>query len=898
MRTTQPHWAKPRMSLLAVTIAALLSSAAVVAAETASAAAEAKSTADPSEAQGSSAVEPLERIIVKGHRYAPESLTLAGEYNLSRDYLDGLPQGNGNITDMLLTLPGVQSSDSALSADLQGEIRAQLLSISGAQPWQTGFYFNGVNNNSRLDPAASSASPAQINDVQGHPQATFINQSLVDNVTVYDSNVPARFGGFAGGVVDVQPRQRMPREPSVTLSYRGSESSWNQYRVIDERDYNGEDAAQTDSEAFEAPQFSKRTLSLSASTPIGADYALDLALSRTTSTMTEYSLRQNEPTARESVSARLALTSYAWGLDEVRLSATHSPYEGGYLLTDVKDSRFDIEGGGQTLLISARHKEGAALFRSSLSYATSQNSRTAPNVYLPWYRAAGKSWGLNVGEVPFSVEGGYGDIDKEQQTLTWRGSAKFDAWSWGNSDHQLELGLESNYLELSRRRTETGLVYNAPFRDANIDCRGMTLDCIEQTYAVPLDVLAERLGGSIDFANPEHLQAYQENLLTRGQFFQYRRVYPLEYIDVQLQEYAAYLEHNVSLANWEFNLGLRADYDDFLGNLNLAPRLQAGVDIGSARLVVGANRYYSANVLTYKIREQQRGYITQYRSLNNGVVQDWRTSAQAPRYRYSFDNIDTPYSDEATLAWKQRIAGGVFSIKAVQRWRRDLLTRADAIDRDGYTEILQGNEGEGSHQRLTLSYQRDFGRHGLWAHTSFTENESSAESYDDSVDAVPEDEIVFLQTTGDDGRSNFRLLSFDDLTRRQDDFSRPLTATVSLRSDWFDGFSSTLIANYVGTYESAEATGALREISRGDEICSECDINALSYAVYKVVERPARTLLNANFEYELKLGTAHDINLSFEVSNLLNSRTYSVGPGLAGIETGRSFWFGVSYAWR
>ncbi|WP_411360617.1 hypothetical protein [Pseudidiomarina sp. YC-516-91] len=853
-------------------------------------------SADESQADQGRApeIKPLERIIVRGQRYAPESLTLSGEYNLSRDYLDGLPHGNGNITDLLLTLPGVQGSESALNAEAQSEIRSQLLSISGAQPWQTGFYFDGVNNNSRLDPAASDASPAQVNDVQGHPQATFINQSLVDNVTVYDSNVPAKFGGFSGGVVDVQARRNMPSDASLNLSYRGSESSWNRYRVIDERQLNGQEGADdSDAETFATPEFSKRTLSLSGTAPIGDDYALDFALSRTTSTVTELSLRQNELTERESVSSRLAFTSYAWGLDEVRISATYSPYEGGYLLPDVKDSAFSIEGGGQTLQISAEHRVRAALFATSVAYASSENSRSAANIYLPWYRAPGKNWGIDSGEVPFSVEGGYGDIEKEQESLTWQGSINFDTWQWGASDHRFEMGFETSYLELARRRTETGLVYNSPFRDANIDCRGQTIDCIEQSFQIPLEILAEELGGTIDFSNPEHLAAYEANLLTRGQFFQYRRVYPLEYINVALQESAGYLQHSIDLNSWEFKLGLRADYDDFLRNFNFAPRLQAGVDIGDARFILGANRYYNANVLTYKIREQQRGYITQYRSLVNGVVQDWRTSSDAQRFRYRFDDLRTPYSDEATLAWKQRIAGGVFSIKAVQRWRRDLLTRENTIDRDGYTEIIQGNEGEGTHQRLTLSYQRAFGRHGLWLHASHTENETTAESYDATVEAIPEDEIVFLQT-GDD----YRLLSLDDLSRRQDDFSRPLTAHLSLRSDWSDAFSTTLMVNYVGEYESAENTGLLREISRGDQICSDCEVDALNYPVFRVVERPARTLLNAVFQYEFALHEEHELSLSFEVSNLLNSRTYSVGPGLAGIETGRSFWFGVNYAWR
>ena len=846
--------------------------------------------------------EPMETIVVLGRKYSPESMTLAGEYLLSREFIEGQPLGNGNISDMLTLLPGIQGSESSLSAALQAEIRAQLFSVSGAQPWQTAFYFNGVNNNSRLDPAAAQRSPAQVNDVQGHPQATFINADLVESVAVYDSNIPARFGGFSGGVVDIEARTNRNIKPRFQLTMRGSESNWNSYRVIDERRYNGEQEAQNElDESLIAPEFSKRTVNMSGATPIGEDYALNFSLSRTTSTITEFSLRQPELTERESVSSAVHFTSFNWWFDEVTLSASHSPYEGQYLLTDVARSNFSIEGGGSNA--SARAEKQFENFNviSQLSYSYSENSRTAPNVFLPWYRAPGKDWGLNTGEVPFSVEGGYGDIEKEQEVVSFDVRIQPNSWSWGISEHQLELGLQSDYSELNRRRSETGLVYNSPYRDANINCRGQTLDCIEQTFAIPLEQLAAQLGGTIDFANPAHVAAYSENLLTRGQAFQYRRVYPLENIFVSLQEASAYLDHRIDYGAWQANLGVRADYDDFLENVNIAPRLQLGYDVskrGNSRIIVGANRYYAANLLTYKIREQQRSYITQYRPLAAGVVQDWLTSSSAERFRYRFDDVKTPYSDEATLAWKHYLGGGVFSVKAVQRWQRDQLTRGDSIEQDGFTEIFQTNEGSGTHQRLTLSYQKQFGNHGLWAHTSYTRNETNAESYDDTIESVPEDEIVFFASANSSGNLQYRLVSLDDLTRLQSDFSRPLTGTVSLRSFWHDDFSSTLTVRYVGSYESAENTGLFREIERGDEICSECEIGALSYPVFEQLERPARTLLNAAFQYKYRLDSSNSLQFTLEVENLLDARTYAIGPNQAGIETGRSFWFGVSYAWQ
>ncbi|MFP3398565.1 hypothetical protein SB749_19775, partial [Brevibacterium sp. SIMBA_078] len=85
------------------------------------------------------------------------------------------------------------------------------------------------SNNSRIDPNSSNRSPSSINDVQGHPQAFFVNQSLVGKVTVYDSNIPARFSGFSGGVVDVESRDA-EQTPWLKINWRTSKSDWNQYQ--------------------------------------------------------------------------------------------------------------------------------------------------------------------------------------------------------------------------------------------------------------------------------------------------------------------------------------------------------------------------------------------------------------------------------------------------------------------------------------------------------------------------------------------------------------------------------------------------------------------------------------------------------------------------------------------
>ena len=67
----------------------------------------------------------------------------------------------------------------------------------------------------------------------------------------------------------------------------------------------------------------------------------------------------------------------------------------------------------------------------------------------------------------------------------------------------------------------------------------------------------------------------------------------------------------------------------------------------------------------------------------------------------------------------------------------------------------------------------------------------SSRSYDRSVDAVPEDEIV-AYVSGANINSRIDLISLDDLGQLNDDFSRPVTANLSIHSQWTDAFKNQL----------------------------------------------------------------------------------------------------------
>ena len=81
--------------------------------------------------------------------------------------------------------------------------------------------------------------------------------------------------------------------------------------------------------------------------------------------------------------------------------------------------------------------------------------------------------------------------------------------------------------------------------------------------------------------------------------------------------------------------------------------------------------------------------------------------------------------------------GGYLSLRGVYRQNQNLITRGPSLREDGFTYLFQTNEGASEHARISLSYYREWDRHGLMFNTSWTENSSSAASYDDTVEKCP-----------------------------------------------------------------------------------------------------------------------------------------------------------------
>lgn len=240
----------------------------------------------------------------------------SGTSILERNTIDVIPHGDGNVTDLLRVLPGIQYSESERSSLTGGEILPAEISISGGRVYENNFLIDGIGNNSLLDPLEDN--PMSVTQVPGHSQEMFLDTSLIDSVTVQRSNVSARYSGFTGGVVEMETR-----DPAKTfglkLSGRSTRSEWTSFHI--ERE--GRDDFYSSQEAEQQPEFRKYNYTINLDMPLTERLGMLLAYSHNYSRipLQNFGVEQRQYRKQENIFVKLL---YQPG-DKTRLSFSFYP---------------------------------------------------------------------------------------------------------------------------------------------------------------------------------------------------------------------------------------------------------------------------------------------------------------------------------------------------------------------------------------------------------------------------------------------------------------------------------------------------------------------------------------------------------------------------------------------
>jgi len=847
----------------------------------------------------------IEHIEVIGRNITPISTSAEGVYTLDKQMLRDYLFGNGNLNDVLGILPGVQFGESAYAANQVTNIKPSEVSISGAQGYQSGYQIDGVSNNSRLSTGGSQSGANLAHDVPGHSQEAFVNVKILDQLEVYDSNIPAKYGQFSGGLV-LAKTQTAGSKTHFGFSYRQTADEFVEYHKFYAPDFDG-------GEILDTATFNKQDFNAYLSMPLTDNSGI---VAQVQVLKSEESLNQLGNLRLQTQTNYNALIKYHYSVtpeDELVFRYLNAPYQGQYFDVNAINSDYDVDGGGQSILAQWQADRQWGYMDTQFDWRQSQNSKNTGSDWFIWANAPGKGWG-NYDGATSSLEGGYGDIEKTQNTYSFKQDYTLPNILQGLGEHELSFGYQVEHQQTVFDRLEDSVVYNGAVVSPDIHCNGYINDCIETSFSRPLEEIEAELGRPLDLTQPADFALYQDNLLTTGQYFQLRQVSPKSRAQADIAYFSMYLEDDISVENIQLSAGVRYDFNDFFKNHNVAPRLRLSYEfIDNYQFIVGANRYYQSDLADYKLNQAMQPVHNEVRSTLNNRPQQWQAALLTSGYRYEYSDTKTPFSDELTAAYRQPLLGGTVELKWINRANKDAINRIKGYNESGEAILYAGNDGSSDYRRWSLSWMAQYQNQHVEFNLSRASNKTSRKSFDGDTTvekssdrlttetlnySYDDKELVFLRTDGvnDKGefKSNYTLVTRHDINLERQDANRPIIANVSWAANW-QNWQLSAYARFNGKQDAIYPTGEVNSIKEANAICDGCAPNKREYPVYRLSKRPAFWLLSGSVRYNWTLSDDSSITLSFDGENLLNKRTYQVSPFTTGLELGRRFWLGISY---
>lgn len=675
-------------------------------------------------------------VLVEAERITPTT----GMVILDKEMIENHPVGNGSVNEIIGRVPGVQYNEDAGDSFTQGEITPPLVSISGSRFYDNNYTIDGISNNSPLDPASDTY--ADANKLPGYPQMHILNPQIIDQITVYNSNIPAEFGGFIGGQVDtitIEPDQFWGQ-----IRYRTTRSDWTVFHVDPKKKDEFEHSNDTDAQ----PEFEKHEAGLTLSMPLGLDTGLLLSYQQLYSRIPLHNLEESATQTRKRENFFLKLSHYLPDNSKLTVTALASPTEAEYFSADFKDSDYTIKNANNSLIVQYDRQTDAGALNLGLGYTRQAIEREADPYRFYWSPATDAiDW-------ESGKTGGLGDLKTDQQEINARASLAVNEFRIGATAHQVKIGAEASYSRQHYRRPETGYYYYSPVIDANVVCSPGDPGCIDNE-----------------------------------QYLRRRAVYQAADSTAEVFDGAAYLQDVVSWKRLEVFPGLRLSYDDFTEEKNLAPRLSASLDLFGDRrtiLFAGRNRYYSGTLLTQALYEPIET-INQTRTGPGNSATDWTDSVV---FRYRDRAVKTPYADEETIGLIQKVFGGEFKAQYINKTSKNELAR-ERIDNPAPTPdvYLLNNFGRSEHESLQVSWQRSWKRHRIEINSTWQKTTTTHSDYDSTFS---EDDLV--ETIWYDGEE----LLPHEIPRR--DFNRPVIANLIYSCRLPYDVTFTNITRYRGAY--------------------------------------------------------------------------------------------------
>ena len=794
------------------------------------------------------------------------SSTSISASKINRVEIENTVQGNGFISSILDTNPNITVVDDSKNSNTAGEIAPGKISINEAAYYQNNFQIDGISNDSLIDPNLSNT--FDLYDVPGNENEIFLDLDLVDSIFVYDSNISAEYGGFTGGVIDVKTI-RAGAKPSYKISYFHTSDNLTQFHVKDKETF---EKAKSDKRQ---PKFEKNFYSMYINTPIDDSNGIIVSYNKKESIIPGAYFGTFVDKERKNESFFTKWSHYFEDDSVFDLSATYSPYESTHIQEYVKDSFTKIKGGGFSLKANYEKDFDFWNLRTNLGLKYSENSKDSKNYNKRWLTQNDKNWGdLVPGGNKNSTEGGSGTIDKDQKGIAYNLKLQSQEYKTGDLSHIFRTGLSLDYNKATYDRKDDMYFYTNPVSNNRIDCNGDLEGC-----------------------------SYSD------QYFSKRRVYQAEKADADILASSIYFEDKLKYDFIEFTPGFRVDYNDYLKNTDLAYRLNSSIKPfkdDKTVIYAGLNRYYGKSFLGHKLREARAPYYNEYRDSVANTVQDWGTSTDKDSIKYIFSELDTPFTDEASIGLRQDFLGMRFNLKYINRKAKDKFSKQKGDykifttpngTKDYYRPTTFANKGHSESDIITLNVAPTKGldfdtfSFGYKFSTSWKKTESNSDDYDDILDDEEDEDINKVYYNG-------KFIDKDNLPIESKPKNINLHLNFAFKPVNLFGIPTRINLNNIIRYKlsyssifksNEDETVTYKETVPGTNIEKEYETD-----VYKDYDFANSVTFDLKTKFDFKISGKNHLLLDTEVVNLFD-KVQNVQNSRSSYLTGRQFWFKASY---
>ncbi|MBP9943949.1 MAG: TonB-dependent receptor plug domain-containing protein [Desulfomicrobium sp.] len=607
----------------------------------------------------------------------------AGKATIGGAELQSLPSRTGSITEAIKGFSNVQFSNEDTSSLTGGEIRPPRVSIAGAKPYENNFLIDGMSVTNTLNPSGLDADGDSIvpNDlhVNGGDQTIFYDSSLVNTVTVYTSNVPAKYGGFMGGVVGAELVDPRTDRWHAVFSGGHSRSEWFDLRGVDE----------DSTTSANQPRFRTYALRAGADGPLSENAALLVAASQRRSIIPlkmeapeDSFYDKSQKRSSENLFTKLLFTPD----DDLKLTldATYAPYKEERWKPLYENSDWKTQNEAFRLAGSATLDGTWGKLGGRVAYSRNGYSRDSMNNLRETFAGTG------VPEEEWYYRGGIGDAK-----VVNRG---------------IDAGLD---VDLSR--FETGDVSWG--LSSGLALSNVTTDMWNEEARMEILTLP-----------------------SSGKWTQVFTTYPESDQRRTLNTLGWYGQAEIEWGRFILTPGLRVDYDDFSHNTDVATRLKMELDTmgdGALRVVAGVNRYYGGQLRAYAFDRYRpsSSLLIRYNTDPDNLPPAKESDDQS----YTAKGLDTPYSDELMGGLLGDLAGFEYSLEFVHRdHRKQIISKAREEDVYELT-----NDGKSTYDGISLTLARSFetkrfGSHSLSLGVSQSRTKTFNGAFDSEIDEYKE----------------------------------------------------------------------------------------------------------------------------------------------------------------